>query len=96
MRRPRADSMIEMDQLERRFDHLGHGAVVTDFSAIVRECDRVVALLPAADRSWARERIEQLRARLHRRKPESGGDQAHGAALDPNEHVAPGKDRRLP
>jgi hypothetical protein len=56
----------------------------------------VVALLPAADRSWARERIEQLRARLQHRKPESGGDQAHGAAQDPDEHVAPGKDRRLP
>lgn len=96
MRRPRADSMIEMDQLERRFDHLGHGAVATDFSAIVRECDRVVALLPAADRSWARERIEQLRARLHHKMPESGGDQAHGAGQDPNGHVAPGKDRRLP
>ena len=96
MRRPRADTVIEMDQLERRFDHLGHGAVVTDFSAIVRECDRVVALLPAADRSWARERIEQLRARLHRVKQEGGCDQAHDAAQDPDEHVAPGNDRRLP
>lgn len=66
MHSPRADSVVELEQLQRRFDHALHNGGQGDYAALLRECDRVIVLVPACDRAWARERIEQLRTRLVR------------------------------
>lgn len=97
MRTPRADSVIELDQLQRRFDHLGHDAGDTDFAALQRECDRVVALLPAEDQGWARDRIDLLRTRLlHRRSTSDAGAYTGEGPPDADAPQAAGNEWRSP